>query len=937
MTFQELIVLLPCHSLEDFPLYHEGEEADGLLAAWSALWHPALIAGARKAPGWQRADSPPTEAAQRLIVVPSVAFDRLPIGFAARVKEDGALLICKAKTRSEILDVALGAIDAQQSVDPDLAADFLALGYGKLQVELLTRQMRYASNLDEAAFERFAVAGAEAAMRGEADQAREQLRGAFNLLGEARKYFYPVDSYLIDLTLVAATTLGESLLRELQTASTMNLLLPASLLAELASSHGDTLSALQDALDRGNLTLVGGEIEEGELPLLPREMVLSDLTSGLAEYQRMLGRAPHVFGRRRSGLTSTLPQMLHKLGFTGALHFTLDDGRFPLGSQSKVRWEGDDGTAVDALAKLPRDAAQSATFLDFARRLGESMDSDHVASVVLAHWPGMASPWYEDMRRVARYTNALGKFITLDEYFTETYAPGQTGRFLADEYRSPYLRQAVIRRQPDPLSRGAAAHRERARQAAAGAISTLVELLGRQITSATAKHCDEQLEPLLDRLSALLPRTDAAPVAMSLAVNPLSFARRMLIERPSMLPSGPATTDYSVPRELVATADSGPSDDRVIEVPAMGFAFVDWSVPTESARKREKPLAADNVLQNEFFEVTIHPSGGGIQILRDFQHRGNRLSQQIALRSAGAAAAPGDVWRDPDEDAVYSLMQAESIEVTRASSMVGEITSRGSLVDAEGRRLAGFRQRTQVWRASRIVRIDIELDPVEELRADPWNSYYAARCAWNDPTADLFRGVQGGRHPTEAKRIEAPEYIEIDCPQGRTTLLTGGLAYHRRSAMRIIDSLLIVRGETARRFSLAIGVDVANPAAAAADLIAPQTVLAQSAAPPAGPGSSWLFHIDARSVVATHWASLGPADDNDAASRARRPAPQGFSVRLLETSGRPVRATLRAFRGVSQAGKVDFRGQALAELAVAGDQIVVDLGAHEWAEIEARW
>ncbi len=66
-------------------------------------------------------------------------------------------------------------------------------------------------------------------------------------------------------------------------------------------------------------------------------------------------------------------------------------------------------------------------------------------------------------------------------------------------------------------------------------------------------------------------------------------------------------------------------------------------------------------------------------------------------------------------------------------------------------------------------------------------------------------------------------------PHGRTSLLTGGLPYHRRSSMRVIDSLLIVRGESSRRFSLGIGIDVANPAAAAADLIAPCTVLGQSA------------------------------------------------------------------------------------------------------------
>ena len=35
---QELIILLPCHSLEDFPLHHEGEDAEGLLASWTALW-----------------------------------------------------------------------------------------------------------------------------------------------------------------------------------------------------------------------------------------------------------------------------------------------------------------------------------------------------------------------------------------------------------------------------------------------------------------------------------------------------------------------------------------------------------------------------------------------------------------------------------------------------------------------------------------------------------------------------------------------------------------------------------------------------------------------------------------------------------------------------------------------------------------------------------
>ena len=35
---------------------------------------------------------------------------------------------------------------------------------------------------------------------------------------------------------------------------------------------------------------------------------------------------------------------------------------------------------------------------------------------------------------------------------------------------------------------------------------------------------------------------------------------------------------------------------------------------------------------------------------------------------------------------------------------------RGRLVDREGRRLAGFRQTTRLWRGSRVVELEIELD-----------------------------------------------------------------------------------------------------------------------------------------------------------------------------------------------------------------------------------
>src|SRR5262245_11483374 len=180
MKFQELVILLPCHSLEDFPTYHEGEDAQSLLASWSALWHPALLAAAGQAPTWRRIEDPPSDLKDKLIVVPSICAQKLPTGFAQRCKDEGGLLIRKTADRGEIVATALAALEpaganagphSQQGPSSaggsagasppqldDLALDFLALGYAYLMIQLLTRQMRYSSNLDETYFKNTALA-----------------------------------------------------------------------------------------------------------------------------------------------------------------------------------------------------------------------------------------------------------------------------------------------------------------------------------------------------------------------------------------------------------------------------------------------------------------------------------------------------------------------------------------------------------------------------------------------------------------------------------------------------------------------------------------------------------------------------------------------------------------------------------------------------------
>lgn len=946
MKYEQLVILLPCHSLEDFPLHHEGDEAAGLLANWTAMWHPALLASAGGMPTWCRVDDPPEQLAGRLIVVPAVSMHELPTGFAQRAKGDGATLIRKQTDRDAILKEALEPLDGGDAgVDPELVADFLALGYCYLQVELLTRQMRYSSNLDEVYFGNQVVAAAEAAVAHNDDEARQKLQACFDVLAEERDHYYPVDAFILDLTLVAPTTIGAALRNELKSPTPINLLISGETLSALAAQEPESLAALKAAVEATTARLVGGEFVERRLPLLSHEGILAGLRQGLAEFERQLGARPHVYGRRRYGLTPALPQILHGLGFSGALHATLDDGRFPEGTQIKTRWEGSDGTPIDALCRAPLDATGPKTFLGYAVKMGESMDSDHVATICLAHWPGQTSCWFEDLRRAARYSPALGKLTTLDAWFHDTDVPPHTDRFEADQYRSPYLKQSVIRRMDDPISTSVRYWRRRAAGDAAQSLRALAALVSgdagetvlpllaeieRTADDADVPEIDEQLAAATDaaaeRFAACIPRGEGPQQRGCLVLNPSSFVRRVGIE------SGPdaggldALPDVQRP-VYIADRHNG-AVQVVVDVPPMGFA---WLAPgaSNSPSRDAKPLAESEadfcVLRNEFFEVIINGGTGTLQSLHEYAKRGNRLSQQLALRTPGERARPGDAWDDSD-GGIYSEMAAESVEVTVATSALGEVVSRGKLLDRKGGAVAGFRQTYRVWRGSRVLELEVELDPQAELKSDPWNNYYCLRFAWANEAADLYRGVHQTRHPVHAKRFEAPHYVEIEDVKTSTAILTGGLPFHRRAGLRMLDMLLLVRQERERRFRVGIGLDLTHPMQDAVGLLAPRPVVAQTAAAPRPAASSWLFHIDNKNVIATHWEPL--VEDGRVA---------GFRVRLLETSGRTSHAGLSTFRPVATASKVDFTGHKLMALKIEDEKVQVELASHQWVELEARF
>ncbi|HEY2881187.1 MAG TPA: hypothetical protein VGJ15_02110, partial [Pirellulales bacterium] len=204
------------------------------------------------------------------------------------------------------------------------------------------------------------------------------------------------------------------------------------------------------------------------------------------------------------------------------------------------------------------------------------------------------------------------------------------------------------------------------------------------------------------------------------------------------------------------------------------------------------------------------------------------------------------------------------------------------------------------------------------------NSYVACRFAWPDETAQLRRSIHGCSFASDAKRMEAPQFVEILSGNMRTAILTGGLPYHQRVVRRRLDSLLRVRGSQKTEFRFGIAVESPHAWRAASEFVAPP--LAVAAVSPPSTSSGWLFHIDAAHVLATHWSP-----------RVETGRVIGFRVRLLEMAGRRAELRLRSCQAPMAAQRTDLAGTPQADLPIDGDAVRVSIKPYEWIQLIVSW
>ena len=159
-------------------------------------------------------------------------------------------------------------------------------------------------------------------------------------------------------------------------------------------------------------------------------------------------------------------------------------------------------------------------------------------------------------------------------------------------------------------------------------------------------------------------------------------------------------------------------------------------------------------------------------------------------------------------------------------------------------------------------------------------------------------------------------------------MIFGGLPYHQKAGARMLDTLLVAGSETGRNFRVGAVLDLEHPFHATQDWLAPAPVVATEDGPPAMGDRGWLISIDNKALAITH-VGFTPTTFDDRG--------WGLVVHVVETAGHAGRCRLRFFRNPTWARQCDFQGEAVVDLSVDGDAVLLDLMPNELARIEVSF
>jgi hypothetical protein len=822
-------VLLPCHTLDDFPTWLQEPEADGLLAAWTAAWHPAIVAAAGGPPAWASVDLPPPADAVAGIV-PVFCDDR----FVAQANPDDADRWVRHKTSGGEITAALAARLQGDGGDRDAlpatgwADDFRALGLAVLLAELLARRMRTEADLAATGFDAAVVAAARAAVSGDDAAAEAGLAEAFACLETTRSRYYSVESWAVDVVLLAPTTGGAAVLAELESPVPLALVAEGETVRRLAEKHPAAVAAVRDAVASGRVEACGGRDDSRPIEFCSPEEIAAALSAGRQAWLDHVGKPPSCYAASAGGSSAILPQLLAGFGFRSAIWSLFDGSPLPDPGGGLIRWQGTGGGSIEAIGRPPVDAGRATTILELPDRIGDALDHDHVAIVAFAHYAGAASPWHGLLRRIGRWCGLVGRFVTPSDLVSRSAGSVTQASFEPDAF-APATPAG-----DDAVAAVAAATRDQAAALVAASRGAVAGLL--------------------------------APAGGP--GRPTGIAAHAAVRKPRWLPAG----------------------------------FL-------GRRRDDDALLLDNGL----VQLRPHPRSGGLLSLRRPADRGNRISQQLSLRTTAPPSSGG--WEPSEERAEHTRMEADTI--TRAGpASAGAIESRGRLVDQAGRCRGRFAQRMQLVEGLPLATLEIEVRLDEPVTGPLFEAHVASRFAWNEnEDVELRRSLHLQSIATERTRFSAPHFVEIapDASRagGAVVILTGGLPWHLLSSPHVLDTILLGSGREVN-CRLAVGIDLKRPWDAALELTAGGLPTAGLALP-----------ANVRLIVDPPALAYPPQLHDP---------PTMLRAGLVESAGRAGEVRIEWARDVVRAAAVDPLGHPLPDVAVtvAGRATTLRLERYQW-------
>jgi len=562
-------VLLPCRSLDDFPSWLHDDEAGDLVESWTAAWHPSLIAATGRLPESASLDRHADDAHEAVFVVPAAFDDRLS---TTGLDANGtARLVRGERGREAIVRAALAHVTggaAPPALPCPHADDFHALGLARLLADLLARRMRSSLSIDEDAFGAAAVAAAEAALAGNCEAMRERLTECFATLAASRKRYYPVDIWLLDLVLLAGSTLGDPLAAELRRPGPRAIIATGELVERLGETRNDLAAILRDRLSSATLAAATGLYDDTAIHRLTADEILTSLRRSREAWQSVTGHLPTTFARRTGGLAAILPKLLLASGFTSAIYRLFDGSRLPDPAESRLRWEGPSGDAIEGISCSPIDARSTGAGIALADTIGYVLDHSHTAILAFAHYPGTAKRWYDDFRRIAEWSDCFGRFVLPGELIRETMGTAARADFQPDSFPGPSPLASDFAPQPEAAARPLSTA-PKDRQPAAAA-EPRGGLLGR--LRPRRKNADDKLR--LDNGLAMLrvhPETGGVLAFRESGSGPNRLSQRLAVRTTPPLAAGKGwedPLDRAVYSQMAADSIGeavGPGGERAIE------------------------------------------------------------------------------------------------------------------------------------------------------------------------------------------------------------------------------------------------------------------------------------------------------------------------------------------------------------------------------------